>query len=261
MASISFYTSDSINMLLSSGLNRKSSGIFSSQTTNMFSGIDFSTLSSIRNGSYHKLLKSYYANVGSDSTSDTGSVKTDNVQDTAAEKLNGAAVRDEAADLVDLAAALRNTSLWEKKSVTDKEGTVAKEYDKEAIYKAVYEFVSGYNMLLDKTAKSNDNSILRTASSMTYYTKANQSLLKDMGITIGSDNRLSIDEDKFKQADMAIAKSAFSGSNSYGQTISKNASSVYSSAVAQIAKLDSATTYSSSGKYSYVTGATYNRYL
>lgn len=260
MASISFYTSDSINTLFSSVSTRKSTGIFSSQTTNIFSGVDFSTLSSIRNGSYHKLLKAYYANVDTDDST-TNAVKNDTVQDTASEKINSASVRDEAADLVDSATALKSTALWDKKDVTDKDGNVTKEYDKDAIYKAVSEFVSDYNTLLDTAAKSNNNSILRTASSMTYYTKANESLLKKIGITIGSDNKLSVDKTKFDKAEVSVVKSAFSGSGSYGQTISKNASYVYSSAVAQLAKLDSASTYSSSGQYSYITGATYNKYL
>ena len=156
---------------------------------------------------------------------------------------------------------LKKTALWEKKSVTDKEGNTTKEYNTDAIYKAVSDFVSNYNSLVEKTGKSDDNSVLRNASSMVSYTKANQSLLKSIGITIGSDNKLSVDAEKFKQSDMAVVKSTFTGSSSFGQTVSRSASSLYSSAVSQIAKLDSATTYSSTGSYSYVTSATYNKYL
>lgn len=251
MSSISFYNSESINMLLSSGLTtRKSNSIFGSQGY-AFSGIDLSTLSSIRNGSYHKLLKSYYEKENSDGTT----------ADTASQKLNGAAVRDKAADVVDSVSDLKKTALWEKKSVTDKEGNTTKEYDTDAIYKAVSDFISNYNSLVEKTGKSDDNSVLRNASSMVSYTKANQSLLKSIGITIGSDNKLSVDAEKFKQSDMAVVKSTFTGSSSFGQTVSRSASSLYSSAVSQIAKLDSATTYSSTGSYSYVTSATYNKYL
>ena len=251
MSSISFYNSESINMLLSSGLTtRKSNSIFGSQGY-AFSGIDLSTLSSIRNGSYHKLLKSYYEKEDNDGTTADRTNKKDTTTDTASQKLNGAAVRDKAADL-------KKTALWEKKSVTDKEGNTTKEYDTDAIYKAVSDFVSNYNSLVEKTGKSDDNSVLRNASSMVSYTKANQSLLKSIGITIGSDNKLSVDAEKFKKS---VVKSTFTGSSSFGQTVSRSASSLYSSAVSQIAKLDSATTYSSTGSYSYVTSATYNKYL
>ena len=251
MSSISFYNSESINMLLSSGLTtRKSNSIFGSQGY-AFSGIDLSTLSSIRNGSYHKLLKSYYEKEDNDGTTADRTNKKDTTTDTASQKLNGAAVRDKAADVVDSVSDLKKTALWEKKSVTDKEGNTTKEYDTDAIYKS----------LVEKTGKSDDNSVLRNASSMVSYTKANQSLLKSIGITIGSDNKLSVDAEKFKQSDMAVVKSTFTGSSSFGQTVSRSASSLYSSAVSQIAKLDSATTYSSTGSYSYVTSATYNKYL
>ena len=258
MSSISFYNSDSINMLLSSGsMTRKGTSIFGSQGY-AFSGIDLSTLSSIRNGSYHKLLKSYYEKENSDGTTADKTNKKDTTADTASQKLNGAAVRDKAADVVDSVSDLKKTALWEKKSVTDKEGNTTKEYNTDAIYKAVSDFVSNYNSLVEKTGKSDDNSVLRNASSMVSYTKANQSLLKSIGITIGSDNKLSVDAEKFKQSDV---KSTFTGSSSFGQTVSRSASSLYSSAVSQIAKLDSATTYSSTGSYSYVTSATYNKYL
>lgn len=263
MSGISFYNSDSISALLSFGNTSRNTGLFGSNT-NAFSGIDFSTLSSIRNGSYNKLLKAYYAKVDTSSSSKTGSTTStqkETSQDTAAQKLNGAAVRDEAADVVDSASALKKSALWEKKSVKDDEGNTKQEYDKDAIYKAVSQFVSDYNTLVESTGKSSDKSVLRTASSMVGYTKANKNLLQDIGITIGSDNKLSINEKKFKDSNMTIAKSAFAGSGSYGQTVSKNASSIYASAVAQIAKLDSATTYSNTGRYSYMTGATYNQYL
>ena len=142
MSSISFYNSESINMLLSSGsTTRKSNSIFGSQGYS-FSGIDLSTLSSIRNGSYHKLLKSYYEKEGNDGTTADRTNKKDTTTDTASQKLNGAAVRDKAADVVDSVSDLKKTALWEKKSVTDKEGNTTKEYDTDAIYNAVTDFDS-----------------------------------------------------------------------------------------------------------------------
>ena len=43
------------------------------------------------------------------------------------------------------------------------------------LYQTLY---TNYNSLVEKTGKSDDNSVLRNASSMVSYTKANQSLLK-----------------------------------------------------------------------------------
>lgn len=267
MAAISSYTTESISTLLSFGNNSSSSGIFGTQSLyGTFSSIDISTLTSIRNGSYGKALRTYYTNTEGTSTTSSDSkisslYKDTDSTDTASQKLNAASVKNTASDVVDSASTLKKTSLWEKKSVTDEQGNTTQEYDKDAIYKAVSQFVSDYNALIDSTADSDDNSVLRTASTMVNYTNANKELLNDLGITIKSDNKLSIDEKAFKESSMTMAKSAFAGSGSYGQTISKNASSIYSAAVSQLAKLDSATTYSSAGQYSYMTSATFNQYL
>lgn len=266
MAAISSYTTESISTLLSFGNNSSSSGIFGTQSLySAFSSIDISILTSIRNGSYGKALRTYYANTEGSTTSSSSTIsslyKDTDSTDTASQKLNAASVKNTASDVVDSASALKKTSLWEKKSVTDEQGNTTQEYDKDAIYKAVSQFVSDYNALIDSTADSDDNSVLRTASTMVNYTNANKELLNDLGITIKSDNKLSIDEKTFKESSMTMAKSAFAGSGSYGQTISKNASSIYSAAVSQLAKLDSATTYSSAGQYSYTTSATFNQYL
>lgn len=266
MAGISFYNSNSISTLLSFGNNNnKNTGIFGNGNFNGFSGVDFSTLSSIRNGSYSKLLKAYYAqSVDEDSSSKKSAAitdKKDKPNDIASQKLNGAEVRDESSDVVDSISALRKEALWEKKSVTDEQGITTEDYDKEAIYKAVSKFVSDYNELIDSTGKSEDKGVLRTASSMVTYTKVNKKMLNNIGITVGSDNKLSVDKKKFKESSMTDVKSAFAGSSCYGNTILKNASSINASAKAQVARLDSVAMYSKTGRYSYMTAATYNQYL
>lgn len=114
MSSISFYNSESINMLLSSGLTTRKATVFW-QSGLRISGIDLSTLSSIRNGSYHKLLKSYYEKEDNDGTTADRTNKKDTTTDTASQKLNGAAVRDKAADVVDSVSDLKKTALWEKR--------------------------------------------------------------------------------------------------------------------------------------------------
>ena len=57
MVGISGWDSSSISMLFSSvGNSRRSTG-----TTSFLSNIDISTYSSIKTGSYYKLLKTYYS--------------------------------------------------------------------------------------------------------------------------------------------------------------------------------------------------------
>ncbi len=67
---------------------------------------------------------------------------------------------------------------------------------------------------------------------MVNYTKANKSVLASMGISIGADNKLSIDEKTFKGSSMAAVKSAFTGAGSYGKSVQASASMIYGSAAA-----------------------------
>ncbi|MDE7299540.1 MAG: hypothetical protein K2N94_12045, partial [Lachnospiraceae bacterium] len=102
---------------------------------------DFAAL---RNGSYKKLLKAYYAK-----------------QD--AEKLSGAGdspqksqlIRTSADALKKAADALNSDSLWEKKKIRKKDENGGDEieledYDRDAITKAVKDFVDAYNDMVEE---------------------------------------------------------------------------------------------------------------
>ena len=103
--------------------------------------------------------------------------------------------------------------------------------------------------------------MLRTASNVVNNTKQNSALLKKLGITVDSKNKLSIDETKFKNADMAVAKSVFASTASYGQSVASSASSIYSSSAAQLSKLQTQNLYNSSGSYNYYSaGSLYNQF-
>lgn len=252
MATVGRYDSSSITTLFSSLNNSKSSN-------SIFGSIDLGQYASIRSGSYKKLLTAYYAKQSS-TTSDTSSttVKTDSVSD---KKLNAAKVRDAAAGIVDAQKSLDQESLWQKKTTTDSSGNTKTDYDTDAIYKAVSEYVKDYNSFVGATASSSESSVLTTGSSIVGYTKANSKLLAEVGITIGSDNKLSVSESTFKSADMSTVKSLFDGVGSYGKTVASSAASAYSSAVSQLASLNSSSAYSSSGSYSYISGSVYDTFL
>lgn len=247
------YNSSSISSLFSS-LNNSSSN-------NYMSGINYADYNSIRNGSYRKLVKAYYAKeLGTSSSNSTS--KTDSTTDktTSSQKVNAATVRDSASNLVNDVKELSSDKLWKKKTTTDKDGVTSTDYDKDAIYKAVSSFAKDYNSLVSASGNSSDNSVLRTSSTMVAYTKANKNLLSKVGITVGSDNKLTVDEDKFKSADMTTVKSLFTGSGSFGKMTSTSATSSYSSAVSQLAKLSSSSTYSNMGSYSYISGSIYDTF-
>ena len=247
------YNSSSISSLFSS-LNNSSSN-------NYMSGINYADYNSIRNGSYRKLVKAYYAKESGTSSSNSTS-KTDSTTDktTSSQKVNAATVRDSASNLVNDVKELSSDKLWKKTTTTDKDGVTSTDYDKDAIYKAVSSFAKDYNSLVSASGNSSDNSVLRTSSTMVAYTKANKNLLSKVGITVGSDTKLTVDEDKFKSADMTTVKSLFTGSGSFGKMTSTSATSSYSSAVSQLAKLSSSSTYSNMGSYSYISGSIYDTF-
>ena len=253
--SINAYNASTISALFA-GLNNSSSG------TSLSYGIDFTTYNSIKNGSYSKLMRKYYSNQASESTDGATANKknTGKVQSIDIQKNNATVNRDNAASLVDSASELKKYSLWSKVDKTDKDSNTTKEYDTDKIAKTVSSFVKDYNSLVSSTADSSSRYVLNSASNMVNYTRANADLLKKIGVSVGSDNKLTVDEDKLKASDMAVVKSVFKDSGSFGQTISAKASTIYGNAVSQLSELSTKNSYTSNGLYSYSSGYTYNQY-
>lgn len=250
MNGINSYNSGIVSSLFSSFSNNSSQG-------SLFSGIDFNTYNSIRNGSYRSLLKNYYSkNTGTDEATKSNNKSTT----TAATKVNATATKDAAKALIDDVSELKKSSLWTKKTVTDKDGNSNTDYDRDAIYKAASSYVKDYNSMIGLTADSEDENTLRTARNFITYTNRNSSLLKSIGVSIGADNKLSIDEEAFKSADMSNVKSVFGNGGALTSKASVSASSIYSSSAAVLSKLSTSNTYSANGSYSYVTDSVFNSY-
>jgi hypothetical protein len=210
-----------------------------------------SDYASIKNGSYGKLMNAYYGtgkervsnavNSSSTSTSKDSKEKLQNVKN-AADSLKVSADKL----LVTGAKSLFNTK---EVTSTDDKGvtTTTTTYDVNAIYKAVSSFVSEYNNTIEKGSGANSNSISTRVNSLNNMTKANQNLLGKVGITVGSDGKLALDEAAFKKADMASVKSIFNGTGSYGYQVSSQASWLSFGANNELSK---ANTYNASGNYS-----------
>lgn len=160
-------------------------------------------------------------------------------------------IQDAAKDAKKSLAALLETgskSKFNKVTVTDKDGTSALGYDKDAIYSAVSDFIDDYNTLLKKTDDSKTSSITQARKTMTNYVRANKRALSDMGITIGSDNKLSIDKDTFKDSDMSKVKSMFQGRDSLGKQLEEQIAKINTYAGTESSKSN---TYNNNGNYSY----------
>ena len=245
MSSISNYDSSTISTLFSS-LSTSSSKSSSSDLL----GISYTDYASIRSGSYYKLMKNYYAETESSSSTSTSKDSTSTL----------AKIEDSSDDVKESADVLLEKgtdSVFNKTSVTDESGTTSYGYDKDKIYNAVSDFIDDYNSLIDAADDSNVTGIVNAESALTGMTKANANLLSSIGITIDSDNKLAIDEDTFRSADMETVKSLFNTTGSYGYQVSAQASMMNYYAQNEASKSN---TYSSSGTYTYnyATGEIYS---
>jgi len=159
-------------------------------------------------------------------------------------------MRSSADSLKKSADALNDSSLWEKKKITKTdeetgEKVEVEDYDWDSITKAVKSFVEDYNSVVEAAGDSNTKNVLRNAAWMTSMTDKNSSMLAKIGITIGKGNKLELDEETLKKADISSLKTVFTGYNSFASKISQKADSI-SNAAART----KAVTYTSSGTYS-----------
>lgn len=207
--------------------NNSSSSLFGS-TSNY--GVNLTDYATIKSGSYRKLLKAYYAAYPEETKKTQNSTKTVSSTQTKKEQTKAFARIEDSADTVkDAADALLtqgNKSVFAKVEKTDDKGNKTTEYDTDAIYKAVDKFVSGYNTMIDRAQDSTKNSIKNVADSTVRYTQSNSKALESIGITIDSDNKLSLDKEEFEKADMDTVKSMFNKTGSYGYQISAKASMI-----------------------------------
>jgi len=229
-------------------------------TSSSYSLNNFSMLSdyaSIRNGSYGKLMKSYYSGSSNSAVSNMVSGSTSTSSD---ETKKLTTIKDNSSDLKKNAEALTKLgkdSVFNKVTKKNDDGTTTTDYDKDAIYKSISSFVDSYNEMIDSGLEADSTSILRTMKSMVGATNANSKMLGKMGISVSSDGTMKLDKDTFMSADMETVKSLFNGSGSYASNIAQKAGTVNKNAEAEARK---ANTYSKYGSYNYnySAGTTYN---
>lgn len=177
----------------------------------------------IKNGSYKKLLKAYYAKQDAEKSA----ISNESMK-------NSSLVKSSADALKKSANALNNEALWEKKE----------DYDWDAITKAVKSFVDDYNSVVKLAGNSDSKDVLRNAVWMTGMTEANDNLLSKAGITVGKGNQMELNEDVLKKVDIRTLKTLFTGHNSLADKIATKANSI-SNAAARTSG-----TYKSNGTYS-----------
>ena len=137
----------------------------------------------------------------------------------------------------------------QKKDEKTGEEIAVEDYDWDKITKAVKSFVEDYNDVVKEAGESNTKDVLRNASWMTGMTDKNSNMLAKIGITIGKGNKLELDEDALKQADISSLKTMFTGYNSFVSKISQKATGISNAANRASATYTNNGTYSKTDSY------------
>ena len=212
MSGINGFDSNSISSLFSS----MGTGSSSSTSSDGMLGINLNDYASIKNGSYGKLMKSYYALDEDKKTDKKSKNDTDDTDATIR------SIKNAADDLKDSAAAL-----YTSKSLFAKDANG--EYDMEAIYEKVNAFIEDYNAVIGSVGSAETESIAKAGGNIVNATAENVDMLSKLGISVsGADFTLSIDKEKFMKSNIADVKSMFSGVGSFAYQVGAKASRVYS---------------------------------
>lgn len=216
--------------------------------SSMFGGISntgnssysLSDYASIKNGSYKKLVKAYYAQEKEESEASGG--------DSHAKLLS---VKSTADSLKEAADALQSDKLWQKKEIVNVDEETGKEsktldYDWDAITKAVRSFVDAYNNTIERAGTSDTKDVLMVGSWMTKLTSKNANVLAKAGIEIGTDNKMTLNEEKLKN-NVGTAQFLLKGYNSFADKVSYKASQMSQGAARSAEKMGAA--YNRKGEY------------
>lgn len=197
----------------------------------------------IKNGSYKKLLKAYYAKQEAEENGTSADEKEVDKSVTL--------MAQDAKELKSAADALRTTgknSLFKPKTVASTDETTgivteSQEYDYDAIYDAAEKFIKAFNSMMDSASSVANRTTERKMALTENMLRKNAGLLEDVGISFGESGKLVIDKEKFMDADINKLKTVFNGRDSIADRLSKRAGDIYATAE----------------KILSVSGSTYNR--
>lgn len=212
------------------------------KSSNQFGTNFLSDWASIRNGSYNKLAKTYYSKERIASREEAA----DDEETKSVAKANSL-FKNDANGLQESISKISDSKLLSSKVTTkDADGNETTDYDRDKIAKALGSFVNDYNSVISKGGDSNSNSVLRYTLAMTTATSRNSSRLEDIGITVGKDNKLSLDESVAKKANVDDIKALFQGQGSYASTIESAAGNIEIAVNAENNKLNN---YNAQGSF------------
>lgn len=188
----------------------------------------YTDYASIRNGSYKKLMKSYYAKYGPKSQSKSGSSSSSGksiLDQILEEKRNptvSKAVANANSSLNSGVSSLKSaiSKLQNEDTYSDKDGADTGEN----VRSALKSYVDSYNTTVKASKQSNNSATTQHVSDIMKETSANADRLKEIGIRINGDGTLTLDETKAKTAKAYLTKDFFSSedSRSYGSKVANH---------------------------------------
>ena len=212
-----------------------------------FSASNLGDLGLMKSGVYTKMLKSY----NDKETTKSSSSSSDNspTWDDIRKRYVTPEVKVDAKD-TEAEKALSSVKSTSKTLSTDASALANMDFDKSSrdeIYDAVKKMADSYNAVVDSAKKSSLTSISKSVSWMTDDTKARAKQLEKMGITIGTDNKITVDKDKFAKANLTDIKSLFKGSGGLADRHAQRANGLVNLASNQIMTNAGRSLYSSTG--------------
>ena len=103
---------------------------------------------------------------------------------------------------------------------------VTGEIDRDKALSAAKDFVNSFNELYSSTRQSGNKSVSSKSEFISNMTGAYARKLENAGISVGSDGKLSINEEEFKNADAADLDKIFGKSNSFASFMSSQGKSL-----------------------------------
>lgn len=180
--------------------------------------------SSIKNGSYKRLLKSYYSTGQNSGTTSGKNSNTSNIVDKILEEKRNPKVSKDVqeanANLTSGLSTLKSSVsiLRNDKTYTD---TTNGQSAADKVVSAVKDYVSDYNNVVKAAKGSTLANKTAYVANMMGSTAANADKLAEIGVRVNSNGTLELDEAKLKTADISKVKELFSPENimSYGSMI------------------------------------------
>lgn len=216
--SMNFWNTNSANSLFGSN-----------NSTNLYSL--FSERAAIKNGTYKRLLKSYYSSLEQNSGSTTTAKKnrsSNNIIDTLLrEKMYPTVSKETETANSNLTSGLSSlkSSITTLQSDSTYEDTENGKTAADKVVSAMKSYVSNYNNVVTSSKSSTLSGKTAYVANMMGYTSQNADQLAEIGVTLKNDGTLQLDETKLKSADISKVQKLFSSDNiqSYGSLIASRA--------------------------------------